>query len=261
MKKPTKKEYNKSKQELYGGDSQIFVDISAQNFKKLEKKYPSVNLKKIIEGKINYYRRFPFDTREKKIWIEQIKDFLVLVNQDYEEENEEQREEEEKIFGRRGQIESFWKKQPFFYDKSKIFWLWNNELRKWELSDEVDYLNSIQKKLGIETIDSKARNELVEGFKQIGRLHKPKDVEKTWVQFKDKIYDVKTGESFDATPEYFVTNPIPWNVGKSEVLLSGLEQNINKLFMNLLLIVFVLINLCKGFLLFVGGGVMEKELS
>ena len=120
------------------------------------------------------------------------------------------------ILSRRGQIESFWEGQPFFYDKSKIFWLWNKEMKKWELSDEVDYLNSIQETLGIDTIGSKARIELVEGFKQIGRKHKPREMEKSWVQFKEKIYDVKTGEEFEATPEYFVTNPIPWNVGESE---------------------------------------------
>ena len=58
--------------------------------------------------------------------------------------------------------------------------------------------------------------ELVAGFKQIGRKHKPKKIKKSWVQYKDKIYDVKTDEIFDASPEYFVTNPIPWNVGESE---------------------------------------------
>lgn len=120
------------------------------------------------------------------------------------------------IFSRRAQIEAFWKIQPFFYDASKIFWLWNNEEKKWVLSDEVDYLNNIQEKLGVETIDSKARIELVEGFKQIGRKHKPKEIKHSWVQFKDKIYDVKKDEVFEATPEYFVTNPIPWNVGKDE---------------------------------------------
>ena len=135
-------------------------------------------------------------------------------NKETEETQEEKKKEQ--ILTRRGQIESFWEEQPFYYDKSRIFWLWDKENRKWELSDEVDYLNSIQETLGVETIGRKARSELVEGFKQIGRKHKPKDVKKSWVQFKNKIYDVKTGKVFEATPEYFVTNPIPWNVGESE---------------------------------------------
>lgn len=120
------------------------------------------------------------------------------------------------IFSRRGQIESFWKQHPFFYDKSKMFWLWNPEQYKWEMSDEIEFLNSIQKSLGVETIDTTARNELTEGFKQIGRDHKPKDTPMHWVQFKDRIYDLKTDKSFNASPEYFVKNPIPWKVGITE---------------------------------------------
>ncbi len=120
-------------------------------------------------------------------------------------------------FTRRGQIEAFWEKEPFFYDSAKLFWRWNREEYKWVLSDEVDFCNLIYDTLGIETINSKAKAELVEGFKQIGRRHQPKEIEKRWVQYKNKIYDGRTGkELFEASPEYFVTNPIPWEVGKSE---------------------------------------------
>ena len=120
------------------------------------------------------------------------------------------------LFTRRGQIEEFWKEQPFFYDKSKIFWIWDLKDKKWIRSDEVDFLNAIQKMQGVETLNSKNKAELVEGFKQIGRQHFPKPIKKEWVQFLDKIYDVQTGENFEATPEYFVTNPIPWKIGESE---------------------------------------------
>lgn len=120
------------------------------------------------------------------------------------------------VFGRRGQIEQFWKTQPFFYDKSKMFWLWDKQNKKWINSDEVDVINSIQETLGIETIDSKARGELIAGFQQVGRKHQPKQIKRTWVQFKERVYDVITGESFPASPDYFITNPIPHNVGTSE---------------------------------------------
>ena len=120
------------------------------------------------------------------------------------------------LLTRRGQVEAFWELQPYYYDKSKIFYLWNKELFKWEISDEVDFCNSIYSILGMDTINSRNKNEIIESFKQIGRMHKPKDMEKSWVQFKDKIYDIKTGEDFEATPEYFVTNPIPYKVGDTE---------------------------------------------
>ena len=141
----------------------------------------------------------------------------------YTEELEEEKtkrkyakKEPQQIFTRREQIESFWEDQPFFYDNSKMFWLWDNENKKWILSDEVDFLNSIQENLGIETIDSKTKAELISGFQQIGRKHKPEPMEKHWVQFKDKIYNIKTGINFAATPKYFITNPIPFNVGTNE---------------------------------------------
>ena len=121
-----------------------------------------------------------------------------------------------KILTRRGQVEAFWNLQPFYYDSSKIFWLWNGEEYKWEMSDEVEFCNSINEELGVDTIDGKTESEIIRAFKQIGRKHKPKDMGKSWVQFKNKIYDVKTGECFHATPKYFVSNPIPWKVGESE---------------------------------------------
>lgn len=124
--------------------------------------------------------------------------------------------EEFDLFSRRGQIERFWQEQPFYYDSSKLFWLWDKEKFKWILSDETDFCNLIYETLGVETISTKSKSELVEGFKQVGRKHKPREIDKTWIQFKDKIHDVKTGQVFEATPEYFITNPIPYAVGKTD---------------------------------------------
>lgn len=120
------------------------------------------------------------------------------------------------VFTRRGQAEKFWEVQPFFYDKSKMFWLWDVKDFKWVLSDEVDFCNRIYETLRIDTINSKSKGEIIESFKQVGREHMPKDAPKSWVQFKNTIYDLKTGQVFEATPEYFVTNPLPWKVGDSE---------------------------------------------
>ena len=40
----------------------------------------------------------------------------------------------------------------------------------------------------------------------------PKEIKPTWIQFKDIIVDIKTGEEFPAIHEYFVTNPIPYEL-------------------------------------------------
>jgi len=140
----------------------------------------------------------------------------ITYNKALQEIINEKKEKKEKtqkaLLTVRGQLENFWEEQPFYYDKSKIFWLWDGEYKKWRMSDEVDFLNSIQKQLGLETLDMKLKNQLIEGFKQIGRKHTPKPIKKHWVQFKDKIYDIIHDKVFVATPEYFVKNPIPWEV-------------------------------------------------
>ena len=116
------------------------------------------------------------------------------------------------IFTKKGQVEEFEKLQPLFYDKSGMFWLWNNKEKKWEISDEIDILNMIADTTNQDTIGSKNRTEILNALKQMGRLKIPKPIKNTWIQFKDLIYDLKTGEKFEATPEYFVTNPIPHKI-------------------------------------------------
>jgi len=126
------------------------------------------------------------------------------------------KKEDMTAFTRRGQVESFWETQPFCFDNSKIFWLWDKENFKWNRSDETDLANLIYDQLGIETIGSKSKSELTEGFKQVGRKHKPIDIDGNWVQYKDRLYNIDDGESIEASYKYFITNPIPYSIGDSE---------------------------------------------
>lgn len=119
-------------------------------------------------------------------------------------------------FRRLNQAKSFVKKQPLFYDKAELWWVWNFEKFCYVKSDDVDILNGISRNMNLDTTNSKIKNEILNALKQIGRICIPKNPNKTWVQFKDKIVDVKTGEEFESTPEYFITNPIPWSIGESE---------------------------------------------
>ena len=121
------------------------------------------------------------------------------------------------VFSIRGQVESFYQLNPFFYNDSKLFFEWNDEDKKYSKVDETHLLNKIYYALNVDTLDSKMKSQIVEGLKQVGRDNEPKKAEKNWVQFKEKVYDGKTGEYlFDATPEYHFMNPIPWNIGESE---------------------------------------------
>jgi P4 family phage/plasmid primase-like protien len=107
--------------------------------------------------------------------------------------------------------------QPFFYDKSGLFWLWNEALSSYEMSDEIDIMNMIESQLGLmgQTVGSSVRGNYLEAFKRVGRLRMPKDSPKHWIQFKSQIFDTETKTIFPSTPEYFFCNPIPWEIGET----------------------------------------------
>lgn len=121
----------------------------------------------------------------------------------------------------------FIKKYPLFYDKNKLFWIWNPESFMYEMCDETDIMILINNNVTINTIDSKERNEILESLKQVGRENMPKKMKESWVQFKDKIIDIETGEEFEASPKYFVTNPIPWELNKDNYELT---PNMDRIF-------------------------------
>jgi P4 family phage/plasmid primase-like protien len=117
-----------------------------------------------------------------------------------------------KVFTPQGQAKVFNDIQPLFYDKHGLWWLWNSLETKWEIVDEVDILNMIADSTGDDIVSPKNRTVILNSLKQQGRKMMPKPIQPTWIQFKDKIMDIKTGEKFDASPQYFVTNPLPWKL-------------------------------------------------
>ena len=81
---------------------------------------------------------------------------------------------------------------------------------KWKISNEVNILNKIEEITGEDIISPKNRILILNSLKQECRKTKPQDMKSTWIQFKNQIHDIKTGEVFEASPNYFVTNPIPY---------------------------------------------------
>lgn len=122
--------------------------------------------------------------------------------------------------------EQFYNIHPFFFDKNRNWWMWNKDSFSWYIVDETDIMNSIDYALESpwKTTASGIKNEIIEGMKRAGRMHIPKEIKKTWVQFNRQIVDIETGIVMESTPEYFATNPIPWDIGETEdtPLIDGL---------------------------------------
>jgi len=110
------------------------------------------------------------------------------------------------------QAESYLGVNPIFYDRTGMFWMWNDNLKFWEITDDTDILNVLERETGQNIVESKKRTEILNAMKQEGRKKIPKPMKNTWIQFHDTIVDVETGEEFPATPEYYITNPIPWRL-------------------------------------------------
>jgi len=114
-------------------------------------------------------------------------------------------------------VHMFHKIQPFFYDRNKIFWFWQPDQSRYTIVDEIDVMVAIERNMQLygQTVTRGTKANYLEAFKRVGREKIPKDAPKHWVQFKNRIVDIKNNKSFDVSPEYFLTNPIAWKVGDS----------------------------------------------
>lgn len=121
-----------------------------------------------------------------------------------------------KVFDKKELARHIIDKQPLWYDKGRNWWLWNAPMFRWERVDETDILNAIDKQAILNTINAKEKNEMLEALKQVSRLNAPVKIKPTWIQFKKEIYDIQTGERFQAMPYWFTTNPLPIELNKND---------------------------------------------
>jgi len=108
---------------------------------------------------------------------------------------------------------------PYYYDTNNIWWQWNQEKCKWVMCDDTAIMVSIIEKCKSAfnyVCNQKIKNKILEACMNNSRMNQPAKGQDSWVQLDKIIYDTKTGESFQATPEYFIVNPIPWKLGTSE---------------------------------------------
>lgn len=115
-------------------------------------------------------------------------------------------------------VKALWENKPFFYDKAKIFWMWDIEQNRWKMIDETDVLITIDEQLGFagQLVTGKIKANYLEAFRQVGRIKEPKEFPKDCIQFKDKIFNLTTKEISEANGQFFCCNPIPWNLGTTE---------------------------------------------
>lgn len=144
--------------------------------------------------------------------LESVRKILCQIGGIKHEENTVQGEQAETMW--RQLAIDFHNRQEYFYDK-KMWWLWDFSTYNWKRVEEVRLMNAFDSHFFRETENSTIKNNLIEALKKIGDRNIPKPIKDTWIQFRDKIVDIENWQRFEATPEYFVTNPIPWKLGTS----------------------------------------------
>jgi len=140
------------------------------------------------------------------------------------EQRQEASKEQSKILGRFNpmtifdNVMEFHKHNPFYFDKNRIFWFWREKNFRWEMVDETDLINVLEEKLAMrgQIVTTNLQQKYIKAFESVGRELTPKEPPKHWIQFRNKIIDLKTKEEFEATSEYLFCNPLPWDISNED---------------------------------------------
>lgn len=114
--------------------------------------------------------------------------------------------------------EAFWEQNPYFYDdKMSVFWLWNAEYFKYDMIKESRLMDLFDTILGFQgqTVPSTIKNNHLEAFRRYGIRKRPSEAPVKWIQFKNKAFSLNSGKIYVVEPNYFFTNPIPWELGET----------------------------------------------
>lgn len=104
---------------------------------------------------------------------------------------------------------------PIFYDQAGAYWIWSAD--GYTMTDETGLLITCKNVLHIPGLTvQKTKAEFLEGVRITGRERQVLPRDPAWIQFKDRVINFRTGETFSPTPEYFFTTPLPYNLGDSE---------------------------------------------
>lgn len=114
-------------------------------------------------------------------------------------------------------VDLYYNIRPFFFDQSSIFWFWTDEEKKWVMCDEIDIMSDFDKlfKFNGHTIPTSIKNNYLEAMRRFGRTKIPKTAPKSWIQFKSTIIDINSGEEIKPSADYFLCNPLPWDLGEN----------------------------------------------
>lgn len=114
--------------------------------------------------------------------------------------------------------ENFVSRQPLYYDRNLLWWVWDIHNLVWRRVDEIEIMNNLDSvaKLRESTTSGGVRSSIIEALRRKARLFQPQEPPESWVQFDKEIIDVSTGEVHNPSPKVFMRNAIPWKLGAGQ---------------------------------------------
>lgn len=105
---------------------------------------------------------------------------------------------------------------PIYFDENRMIWKWNHYKLVYEMVDDTDVLNTIEKTLGYMVYKTKDKSEMMELVRQSGRKRGISPPDKNVIVFKGTAVNVMTGNGTTPTPDKLYTSYIPHSIGASE---------------------------------------------
>ena len=135
---------------------------------------------------------------------------------EYKKKKEAFLKETARLTGAFDYISKITEKTPIYYDVAGQFWIWN-EAGGYKPVDNTEILLTLLKNIADPAIIKSAfKSELLEAARLMGRDARVKEVPCHWLHVQNGVYDIKTGELFEPTPDYLFTDPIPHKITQSE---------------------------------------------
>ena len=114
-------------------------------------------------------------------------------------------------------FDNFIQGSPVYFDENRLWWAWKKEEKSWRLADDETIINLFGDFFQLELSERvKLSGWISKALKLKSRKNKPLELPEYCIQFKNKIYDLVKKQEFLATPKYFLTSPINYELSESD---------------------------------------------
>lgn len=119
-------------------------------------------------------------------------------------------------FGMLNIIRDFVEKHPIFYDRSRMWWLWDQKESSWINVDATDLFNKYECYHPAQQLSrNQIQQEIINALKMVGRANMPIIPKTKYIQFKNLVFNLEDKQLYEVENRFFFSNPIPWELGEN----------------------------------------------